>query len=64
MENTPLVPPPSMPPLPSPKQQQWGALVSMVIIVLMIVVGAFYAWGKRIAKYNQYLQVESSQENQ
>jgi hypothetical protein len=42
----------SPPGVPSPKQQQWGVVISIVIIVLMIVVGAFYAWGKRIAEQN------------
>lgn len=35
---------------PSPKAQSWGAIISIIIIVLMIIVGAFYAWGKRIAE--------------
>lgn len=37
---------------PSPKAQSWGALISIIIIVLMIVIGAFYSWGKRIAETN------------
>ncbi len=37
---------------PSPKQQSWGAVISIVVIVLMIVVGAFYAWGKRVNEQN------------
>src|SRR3989338_11447523 len=40
----------SLPGVPSPKQQQWGVLISIVIIVLMIIIGAFYSWGKRIAQ--------------
>jgi len=40
--------------MPSTKQQSWGALISIVIIVLMIIVGAFYAWGERIAQNQQY----------
>ncbi|OGG48407.1 hypothetical protein A3G63_00150 [Candidatus Kaiserbacteria bacterium RIFCSPLOWO2_12_FULL_52_8] len=36
--------------MPTPKQQSWGAVISIVIIVLMIIVGAFYAWGKRVAQ--------------
>lgn len=36
--------------MPSQKQQSWGVLVSIVIIVFMIIIGAFYAWGKRIAQ--------------
>ena len=35
---------------PSPKAQSWGAVISIIIIVLMVVIGAFYAWGKRIAQ--------------
>ncbi|MHB1163274.1 MAG: hypothetical protein ACYCZZ_01975 [Minisyncoccota bacterium] len=38
---------------PSPKQQSWGVLISIVVIVLMIVTGAFYAWGKRVAQDSQ-----------
>lgn len=36
--------------VPSRKQQSWGAVISIIIIVLMIIIGAFYAWGKRIAQ--------------
>lgn len=36
--------------VPSPKAQSWGALLSIIIIVLMVTVGAFYAWGKRVAQ--------------
>jgi hypothetical protein len=39
--------------MPSRAQQQWGVVVSIVIIVLMVIIGAFYAWGERIAE-NQY----------
>jgi len=42
--------PPNLPGVPSPKQQQWGVVISIVIIVLMIIIGAFYAWGQRIAQ--------------
>lgn len=34
--------------VPTQKQQSWGALISIIVIVLMIIIGAFYAWGKRI----------------
>ena len=40
--------------MPSRAQQSWGAFLSIVIIVLMIVVGAFYAWGKRVAEEQPY----------
>jgi len=54
MTRTPVEPVPApVPGIPSPKQQQWGVVISIVVIVLMIVVGAFYSWGQRIAQ-NQY----------
>ncbi len=30
------------------KNASWGAVTSIVIILAMVVVGAFYAWGQRI----------------
>ena len=51
MENEPILPPgETLPSMPSPKQQSWGVVISIVIIVMMIVVGAFYSWGKRISQ--------------
>ncbi len=41
---------PLPPGVPSPKQQQWGVFISIIVIVLMIIIGAFYAWGQRIAQ--------------
>lgn len=41
------------PGVPSKEAQQWGVVISIAIIVLMVIVGAFYAWGERIAQ-NQY----------
>lgn len=41
---------------PSPKAQQWGVVISIVIIVLMIIIGAFYSWGKRIAEENALIE--------
>lgn len=46
MENEKLLPPG----IPTPAQQSWGTLVAIIVIVMMIVVGAFYAWGERIAQ--------------
>lgn len=40
--------------MPSQKAQSWGTLLAIVVIVLMVIVGAFYAWGKRIAEQNTY----------
>ena len=48
----PVTPAP-LPGVPSSTQQSWGTLVSIVVIVLMIIVGAFYAWGNRIAQNQQ-----------
>ena len=39
---------------PSPQAQSWGALLSIIVIVLMILIGAFYAWGERIAQNRAY----------
>lgn len=38
--------------MPSQRAQSWGAVISIVVIVLMVVGGAFYAWGKRVAETN------------
>ncbi len=61
-EPAPVVPEPQvvihekpLPGVPSPKAQQWGVLISIVIIVLMVIVGAVYAWGKRIAQDQQLI---------
>ena len=45
-----IPPPGSLSGMPSPMAQSWGTVISIVIIVLMIIIGAFYAWGKRIAQ--------------
>ncbi|MEK7144544.1 MAG: hypothetical protein AAB794_01640 [Patescibacteria group bacterium] len=41
---------PIQPGVPSPQAQSWGTVISIIIIVLMIIIGAFYAWGKRVAQ--------------
>jgi hypothetical protein len=45
--------------VPSAAQQSWGTLVSIIVIVLMIIVGAFYAWGNRIAQDQQIVPSEA-----
>ena len=45
------------PGVPSPEQQSWGTLLAIVVIVLMVVVGAFYAWGKRISEEHNLVPV-------
>ncbi len=49
-----------LPPPPSAAQQSWGATISIVVIVLMIVIGAFYSWGKRIAQNPTYQTPDST----
>ena len=51
----PSEPPPSLPGVPSPQAQSWGTVISIIIIVLMNIIGAFYAWGERIAEENALL---------
>jgi NADH:ubiquinone oxidoreductase subunit 3 (subunit A) len=50
MENEPLLPSGT----PSSKAQSWGAFISIIVIVLMIVIGAFYSWEKRTAETNVF----------
>ena len=38
----------------SAAQQSWGTAIAIVVIVVMVIVGAFYAWGKRIAENHNY----------
>lgn len=52
---------PSLPGVPSPAQQQWGVVISIVIIVLMIITGAFYAWGQRIAQNEAFINSAAAQ---
>ncbi len=43
-----------LPEPPTIEQQSWGALISIIVIVLMIVLGAFYSWGKRVSELPVY----------
>ncbi len=45
---------PAVPAVPSHARQSWGVVISIVVIVLMIVIGAFYAWGQRIAEQQAF----------
>ncbi|MEK7086284.1 MAG: hypothetical protein AAB709_02665 [Patescibacteria group bacterium] len=51
MENEPTL----TPGVPTPAQQSWGTLIAIIVIVLMIVIGAFYSWGKRIAEEQELM---------
>ncbi|MBI5405596.1 hypothetical protein HY972_00970 [Candidatus Kaiserbacteria bacterium] len=57
MEDEKLLPPG----IPSPKAQSWGVVISIAIIVLMIVIGAFYSWGKRIAENRAFTEPAAAQ---
>lgn len=50
----PEAPATPLPGIPSPAQQQWGVVISIVVIVSMIIIGAFYAWGQRIAQNDAF----------
>jgi hypothetical protein len=57
-EPTPQAP---LPGVPSPQAQSWGVVISIIVIVGMITVGAFYAWGERIAQ-EQLLEIPPTSE--
>jgi hypothetical protein len=57
----PPVAPAALPGMPSPAQQQWGVVISIVIIVLMIIIGAFYAWGQRISQNQVFTTPETTE---
>ncbi len=60
----PVVPPlpaATPPGVPSPAAQSWGTVISIIIIVLMIIIGAFYAWGERIAQENAFTTPSTTQ---
>lgn len=50
----------AQPGAPSAKAQSWGVVISIVIIVLMILIGAFYSWGKRITEQNSLITQTAS----
>ncbi len=55
--NEPPTTPPNrtiLPEIPSRKAQSWGVIISIIIIVLMIITGAFYSWSNRITQENTF----------
>lgn len=51
MEETPNLVQPPVPPAPEvpvKKASSWGVIIAILIILGMMVVGAFYAWGQRV----------------
>jgi len=49
-----------LPSPPSAAQQSWGAVISIIVIVLMVVIGAFYSWGKRVAQDQTYTPITAT----
>lgn len=45
---------PSTPEVPAKKNSSWGVVIALLLILAMMVVGAFYAWGKRINQQSGY----------
>lgn len=46
--------------MPPPKNASYGALISIVLILFIIVVGAFYVWGERISQRQPVLPITST----
>lgn len=51
----------AQPGVPSQKAQSWGVVISIVVIVLMVVIGAFYAWGERVAQNKALLEAAATE---
>jgi hypothetical protein len=63
--DTPIETETKVPEVQQPKQTirrnaSWGAIISIVIILAMVIIGAFYAWGERI---NQYRLQQAATQN-
>lgn len=37
-------------PAPAPKKTPWGSLIGIILIVAILVAGAFYVWQERLAQ--------------
>lgn len=46
-----------LPPHNAKKDASYGALISIVLILAIIVVGAFYVWGQRIEQNGQVIEL-------
>jgi hypothetical protein len=43
------------------RNASWGAIISITIILAMVIIGAFYAWGQRISEErNLQTQLQSN----
>ena len=43
------------------RNASWGTIIVIVVLLGMIVTGAFYAWGKRLAEERAYEELLESQ---
>lgn len=48
MEPSPIIPTPTIP--TAPKQNSFGSTFGVVLVLLIVIVGALYFWGERIAR--------------
>lgn len=46
----------------TPTQQSAGAVIAIVVIMLMIIIGAFYSWNKRIAEQRALTATSTGQQ--
>lgn len=44
---------------PTPAQQSRGAVISIIIIVLMVIIGAFYSYTKRVSELKNCVGCEN-----
>lgn len=57
----PVAPAPAPAPVPAaPKNQSWGAFIVIFLILAMIVLGAFYAWGERVSQQQPETTVDAT----
>jgi uncharacterized membrane protein YwaF len=49
---------PASTPIPEKAPGAYGSLFSIIMIVVVLVVGAFYVWNKRVAQNYQYVSEE------
>ncbi len=49
---------PANTPIPQKAPGAYGSLFSIIMIVVILVVGAFYVWNKRVAQNYQYATPE------
>jgi len=43
------------------RNASWGTIIVIIVLLGMIVTGAFYAWGKRVAEERAHMELIESQ---